>query len=150
MMERVSKGLVYVGAIFYMASMALAVANMVLRPMGHSITGTYELLGFGCAAFVALGLGFSAMERVHISVDILMGLFPKGIARVLEAMGYVIAGLCSLVSSYGIFRLALRYIEVNEVSETLQVPFYPVVLMVALGFMVFGVAFFHQSIRALR
>ena len=150
MFMRIFKALVFVGSLFFLASMGLAVANMFLRPLGHSITGAYELLGFGCAAFVSLALAFSALERVHISVDILMRFFPKGLAHVLEKVGYFIAGVCAIGSSYGLFQLALRYIDVHEVSETLQIPFYPVVFMVSLGFMAFGIAFIALALRILR
>ncbi len=147
---RLYKGLVGVGALFFIASMLLAVANMLLRPIGHSIAGSYELLGFGCAAFVALGLGFSGLEKVHIAVDIVMRFLPQRLAKYLEAMGFVISGASTMVASYGLFNLTLRYIRVHEVSETLQIPFYPVVAIVALGFLLFGLALFINAYRVIR
>ncbi len=144
------KGLVGVGALFFIASMLLAVANMVLRPLGHSIASSYELLGFGCASFVALGLGFSGIEKVHIAVDIVMRFLPERVARFLEAMGYVISGACTMVASYGIFRLSIRYLNVHEVSETLQIPFYPVVAIVALGFFLFSLCLFMNAYRVIK
>ncbi len=150
MLNWFNRSLLFLGSIFFLGSMVLAVANMILRPLGHSIPGAYELLGYGSAAFVALGLGYSGSEKVHISVDILFRLLPRGIGKWLEAFGFLISGAFFLFAVYGVGKLGIRYFRVNEVSETLQIPFYPVVFLVTLGFFLFGLNLLRSAIKAIK
>jgi len=122
-----------IAGVVLMATMVMAVMNMILRPLGHPITGSFELLGFGCAIVTALGLGYSYERRVHIAVDILFRRFPKPLRRVLALIGQLVCGAFFLAVAWKMMTLAINFKANGELSETLAIPFYPVTGLVALG-----------------
>ncbi len=115
-------------------TMIEAVANMLLRPFGHPIQGSFELMGFGAAAVAALGLANSQERKVHICVDILFSRFSPGIKHFLASLGNLLCSIFFGMAAWRISELALRLWRSGEVSETLRIPFYPFTGIVALGF----------------
>jgi len=115
-------------------TMTEAVANMVLRPFGHPIQGSFELMGFGAASVAALGLANSQEKKVHICVDILFVKFPPTLKRILASLGNILCSIFFGMAAWRITLLAIRLWRSGEVSETLRIPFYPFTAIVALGF----------------
>ena len=124
----------FIGAcIVLLLTMCMAVINMILRPLGHPITGSFELTGYGSAVAAALGLGFSQEKRYHIAVDILFKHLPGAWKRGLATLGLLASGVFFIAVSSRLFLFALDLKENGELSETLRLPFYPVVMVVSLG-----------------
>ncbi len=116
-----------------LATMLMAVANMVLRPLKMPIQGTFELLGLGGALIVAFAAGSSQQARIHIAVDILFDRFPRRLRRVLHALGDLAGGALFAIAAWQMGRFGLTLRATGEISETLGGPVYPVVFAVALG-----------------
>lgn len=144
-MKRINILLLWIGCAVFMLTMCLAILNMALRPLGHPIAGSFELMGFGCAVLTALGLGYSQETRSHISVDILFRHFPRRLRRLLNGAGSLASGLFFLAASWRIFKMALSYREYGELSETLRMPFYPVTMIAALGTLILSVNLLYQA-----
>jgi TRAP-type C4-dicarboxylate transport system permease small subunit len=121
------------GRAFLVAMMVLACANIFLRLLGHPISGHFELLGFFGACLFALNLGLTERQRGHISVDLLFNRFPARWQTVLETVGSVASMLFFGVVSWQLFVWADIIAGANEVSETLRIPFYPFMYVVAVG-----------------
>lgn len=132
--HRVNKWLLKGASIMLLLTMMQAVANMVLRPFGHPIQGSFELMGFGAAAVAALGLANSQEHKVHICVDILFVKFSPTARRILAGIGNILCSLFFGMAAWRITMLAIRLWRSGEVSETLRIPFYPFTAIVALGF----------------
>ncbi len=132
-MSSVNKFLLHAAGAILVATMAMAVLNMILRPFGHPITGSFELMGFGSAMVTALGLGFSLEKKAHISVDILFDRLPRQLRRCLALLGQVVCGLFFMAISMKMFSLSVNFMENGELSETLEIPFYPVTMIVSAG-----------------
>jgi len=122
------------GAAVLFATMLMAVANMVLRPLGFPVTGSFELMGLGCAITAALGLAMAQEHKSHISVEILFSHLPPGLRSILNAAGCIICALLFSSASWRLFQMGLTQFETGEVSETLRMPFYPAIWIVAAGF----------------
>ncbi len=147
-MKRINILLLWAGCVVFMFTMCLAIFNMILRPMGHPIAGSFELMGLGCAVLTALGLGYSQETRSHISVDILFRHFPASVKRALNGAGSLITGLFFMAAAWRIFKMALAYREYGELSETLRLPFYPITMLVALGIFVLSLNLLSQAFSA--
>ncbi len=155
-MKRFSESISSINTIFLkgagimlLLTMAEAVANMVLRPLGHPVQGSFELMGFGAAVVAALGLANSQEKKVHICVDIIYGRFPKGIRRVLAGIGNLLCALFFAMAGWRIATLALRLWASGEVSETLRIPYYPFTAVVALGFWALSLTLFIDFLTGL-
>ncbi len=147
-MSRINRFLLSFAAIVLMATMVMAVLNMILRPLGHPITGSFELLGFGSALVTGLGLGYSYEKKAHIAVDILFNRFSRPWKRALSVLGQFCCGLFFAAISWKMLTLGLSFRENGELSETLGIPFYPVTILVALGVMVLSLNLFLAAVKA--
>jgi TRAP-type C4-dicarboxylate transport system permease small subunit len=135
-MSRINSILLAAACIFLSLTICIAVINMILRPLGHPITGSFELMGYGSAMVTALGLGFSQEKKCHIAVDILFKYFSRMWKRWLCLMGLLLSSCFFLAVSIRLFIFALDLRKNGELSETLMFPFYPVVIIVSLGLLV--------------
>jgi len=147
-LERMNRFLLYCSCLVLLLTMSMAVLNMVLRPMGRPLSGSFELLGFGSALIAALGLGYSQDEKSHISVDLLFRHLSPGLQRLLEGTGLAACALFFAMAFYRIMGLAHTMYSTGEVSETLRIPYYPVVAVVAVGFLALSVTLIKDAFYA--
>lgn len=118
---------------FLVIMVVLTTANIVGRQAGMPIRGTFEIMGFLGAAVFGLSLSFSHSKKEHLYVSILFDAFPRKVQQVARCVSNL--GSIALFSALGIqlARTGLNLKAVNEVSETLRIPYYPVVLVLAFG-----------------
>ncbi len=116
-----------------LVTLGIAVVNMVMRPLGRPVQGSFELMGFGGALIAAFALGYTQERRNHISVDIVFERFGPRLKRVLDGVSHLACAVFFGLAGYRVARLGFDLIRTGEVSETLRVAFYPIVFCVALG-----------------
>jgi len=145
-MERLNRFSVSLNRVFAVGSgaavlglIALATANMVLRIVWVPVPGSYELIGFLGALAVACGLGYTQVAKGHIAVTILTDLFPAKANRALDAVNHLIGAVFFGFCAWQTALWGLEIARSGEVSQTLKIPYYPVILIVALGLAVFAV-----------
>jgi TRAP-type C4-dicarboxylate transport system permease small subunit len=122
-----------IAGIFLVLMVLLTSANIVGRQAGIPISGTFEAMGFLGAVVFGLSLAFSHSKKEHLYVSIIFDSFPKRIQRAARFVSNL--GSIVLFSSLGVqlVRNGLNLRRVNEVSETLRIPYYPVVFILAFG-----------------
>lgn len=113
--------------------MILACTNVFLRSVWEPVKGTFELMGFFGAIVAAFALGQTQIRREHIAVDFLVKRFPHRIKRYFLGLNYLIglaffALLCRQTAVWG-----TNLWQVNELSETLRIIYYPFVYAVSVG-----------------
>ncbi len=140
--ERVSRILNHVfgaaGGIALACLTGLAAANMLSRAVFRPVPGSYELIGFLCAVAVAFGMGYTQLHKGHVVVSILTERFSPGVNRVLDALNHLVgAGFFGLVS-WQTLKWGAEIARSGELSETLKIPYFPVIYGVAAGFAVFA------------
>jgi TRAP-type C4-dicarboxylate transport system permease small subunit len=125
-----------VGCVALVAMIVLAAANMILRAVWAPIPGSYELIGFLCALGAGMGLGYTQLAKGHVAVTIVTDRFSPRAVRVVEAVSHVISAGLFGCAAWQTARWGVDLARQGELSETLRIPFYPVVIAVALGFAV--------------
>lgn len=138
--KKISLGLLCLAGFFLVMMVVLACSNMVLRALWFPVKGTFELMGFSGALAAAFSLAATQRGKGHITVTLLKGRLPNWLEKALVLFSFVLSsGFFVLVGwhcgqrAFGIWRL-------GELSETLQVVYYPVVFAVAVGFIALAVA----------
>ncbi len=125
-------GLIFCGLALLTLSSVLGRA-ILARP----VPGDFEIVAMWTAVGIFLFLPWCQLQRGHIKLDLLMGLLPKGVNRVLNVTGSVIfamiAFLCAVRMSVGL----VEVIHDNDVTVILGWP-----LWIAYPFGVFGFALF--------
>jgi len=113
--------------------MSLTCLDVILRLFRKPIPGTYEIVSLLGAIAVSFAMAHTSVERGHVSVSLIVQLFPRKVQKIIESViavfGIVLFGLIAWQSVlYG-----MDCQRAGEVSLTLQLPFYPVIYGVAAG-----------------
>lgn len=128
------KGFNVVACVAVIIMMLISTADVVLRQFGKPIPGAYELVGFLGTIVVSFALGFTSSEKGHIAVELLFKRLPQRVQLGAEALTQLISFLLFGLIAYQAFIYALDIKKSGEVSATLQMPIYPFIFGMAIGF----------------
>lgn len=128
------KGFNIIAGTAVIAMMLLSTADVVLRQFGKPISGTYELVGFLGTIVVSFALGFTSLEKGHIAVELLVSKLPLRTQLAIETFTNFFSCLIFGLMTYQAVIYALDIRKSGEVSSTLQMPIYPFIFGMALGF----------------
>jgi TRAP-type C4-dicarboxylate transport system permease small subunit len=130
----VSKWLNWAAGATLVLMLLLVNANVVLRPLGLPIWGTYEIVGLMGSVVLSFALVQATYKRGHMAVEILINRFSPRVRSILSVFnslaGFVIMSLVAWQSA----RFATRVVRTGEVSATLKLPFYPFLYAIAAAF----------------
>lgn len=131
--EVLNKTLTFLAGLILIVMVLLTCANIVFRMFWVPISGTYELMGFAGALLTAFALGYTQIKKGHISVDVLVNVFPQKMQWALSAINN---GMCFIFFMLAGWQLAIKANTLRttgEVTETLRIIYYPFTYAVALG-----------------
>jgi TRAP-type C4-dicarboxylate transport system permease small subunit len=130
--------------------MLLTVADVVLRMFGRPIVGTYELVAVSGAVAIGLSLPVTSWMRGHIYVDSFVARLPRVPRAILTVTTrLLVLGLFFLVG-WNLFKYGMALRGAGEVTPTLRVPFYPVVMGVGVSCFVECVVMVADIVKVLR
>ncbi len=143
------KILVFVGGLFLVGMICLTCANIFFRVVWFPIRGTFEFMGYFGAIVTAFALAYTEMHRGHIAVDVIVNRFPQNIRKVLYVVNSFVCFVFFAIATWYIFKKATILLRTGEVTETLQIIYYPFTYAVALGFGVLSLVLLSNSIKTL-
>jgi TRAP-type C4-dicarboxylate transport system permease small subunit len=152
-MERIigylSRFCMIVGGIALLLVVLLSTGNVTMRLFSIPFAGTYEVVSFLGALVTAGALAHTQRRRDHIMVDILTDRFPPLVKRLLDVVSDALAALLFGIASWQIFAWGNKLRESGELSETLQLKFYPFVYATAAGFALLTLVLVMQMFRVI-
>ena len=113
--------------------LALAVANMVLRPFGYPFRGAYELIGFFGSLVVAFGLASSENSKSYAPISLIHVYFPPWLNRSLDIAAHTASALFFAIMAWSTASWAWSLLRSGELSETLRFNYVMFPAAVALG-----------------
>ncbi len=144
-----NKLLVFLGGLFLVAMIVLTCANIISRLIWVPIIGTFELMGFFGALVTAFALGYTQVKRGHIAVDVLVNTFPNHVKKIIQTISDLICCIFFLMAAWQLAIKATTLLKTGEVTETLQVIYYPFTYAVAFGCLVLALTLLTELIRTL-
>lgn len=143
-MDKVA-GLCVAGTVF------LVVVNVIMRAIfNRPFLGTYEYVGFSTALIVGFSLAYCAIMESHITVDLLTNQLPNGVRDVIVSLAEIISfGFVALVT-WQLVKYAGSLQSTGEVSPTTEVPLYPFIYLIALGFLALSIVALGKSVKYFR
>jgi TRAP-type C4-dicarboxylate transport system permease small subunit len=135
--EKICKQLDKAAGLCIAAVMFLVVANILLREIfSRPILGTYELVGLLTALGIGLALAHCAWQQGHIAVGFVMDRLPLKLQAGFDLLTNLLTlGFWSL-TAWQLCRYAASMAANGVVSATARIPVYPVLYLLALGFLV--------------
>ena len=152
-LERIShylnQVLICIAGLFLIAMIFLTCANVFLRFVWIPVSGTFELMGYFGAVLTACALGYTQIRRGHIAVDIVVLHFSKRAQTTLKAINYLICMVFFILAAWQISKYATTLLETGEVTETLQIIYYPFTYGVAFGCAALSLVFLVDLLKLL-
>lgn len=134
----VSRGINRISCVALVAMMAFVSINVVCRAFGHPIFGTYESVGFLLAIMVAFSIAHCAVKKGHIAVNVLEGVIPARMLPVLDTIVAILGTGLYLVLAWQCAIYAKIMWDKGELSMSMEIPFYPLIFVVAFGLFMLG------------
>jgi TRAP-type C4-dicarboxylate transport system permease small subunit len=122
--QMATKGMDLVAGTALVSIMLLTTCDVVLRYLGHPILGSYDLVSFGAAFAIGFALPRTSLEKMHISVDILVERIPKRRYIVDIATRFMAFALFVLVG-WNLFILGAGFLDTGEETMTIGIPLFP-------------------------
>jgi len=144
-----NKLLTLTGGAFLVAMILLTCANIFIRQFYIPIRGTFELMGYAGAVVAAFALGYTQFTNGHISVDVLVNIYPKPLKRVISVINHGVCCIFFTLTAWHVVQKALTLKNAGELSETLRIIYYPFTLAVAFGCFILALALFTDFLKAL-
>ena len=144
-----NQALLWIAGLFLIAMITITGANIVLRLFGLPLRGTFELMGYFGAVVTAFALGYTQIKRGHIAVDILVLRFSNKTQKILHAVNHLVCMAFFVIVTWHVYNYATTLWETGEVTETLQIVYYPFTYAVALGCLVLAFTFFVDFLKSI-
>ena len=138
-----------IAGLFMVAMIALTCANVFLRITWIPISGTFELMGYFGAVITAFAMGYTQIKKGYIAVDIVVLGFSKKTQNILNAVNAFICSGFFVLVTWQIAKYAANLRETEEVTETLQIIYYPFTYAVAFGCGALALVFFIEFLKTL-
>ncbi len=153
LLERISQALnrilLWIAGLFLIAMIAITGANIVMRLFWLPLRGTFELMGYFGAVVTAFALGYTQIKRGHIAVDIVVLRFSEKTQKILHAVNHLVCMAFFIIVTWQVFKHATTLRETGEVTETLQIVYYPFTYAVALGCLFLALTFFVDMLKSI-
>src|SRR4030042_3262182 len=107
--------------------MLITVADVILRPLGRSIVGIFELVAFAGAVVIGFSVPFTSWVRGHIYVDFFVQKFSLPVRQRVHITTRGLGIGLFVMIGWNLILMGKDLYKSGEVSSTLQMPFYPIV-----------------------
>lgn len=144
------KVLAFVAGVALTSMVLLTCANILMRLLFNvPISGTFELLGFLGAITATFALGYTQRFRMHIAVTVLVDRFSSRTKTALVILNDLMCMLFFVLAGWQTILMSNNYVRQGEVTETLQIIFYPFTYATALGCLVLALVFLNQALQTI-
>jgi len=122
--HRIASAGKYIAGGLLIAVVALTVVSVITRRFGWAFPGSYELTELLMLVTIGFALGYAALTKAHIAVDLIFSRFPHRIQMIIESLTSImgIAIVAGLVWA-GARLLQERWFV--ERTDSLGIPFAP-------------------------
>lgn len=139
-----------VGVLLLMAIMFLLVTDVILRRFFDSpFTGTFEVVQFMLVTLVYLGVAHTAVDKAHISVDLVVDRLPKPARAVFSSATTLLSLSLMVLITWRSLVKAAELWDSRECSFLLSVPLFPFYYILACGCAVLSAVLLIQLLEAL-
>ncbi len=126
----------FIAAITIFAMMLLTFTDVSLRYAIRSpITATYDITGLLGLIAISLAMGYTYLEKGHISVDFLILRVNKSFQYILRVFSCFVSLVLSILVTWRSTVYGLSLLSVGETSPTVKIPYAPFAFIIALGFL---------------
>lgn len=148
--KALSRYLFWIAGVALGCCMFLTVFDIIMRIFGRPIVGVYDIVGLLGGIFIGLAIPNSTWEKVHIRMAFFTAKvssnWKKGLMIVTRCLGIFLF----LLLAWALILYGIRLYEVGEVSLTMHLTFYPIVLGIGVSCLINSLVLLYQLIANFR
>lgn len=129
-----NQALLVIAAISLLAIMLLVVFNSLLRTIYKPFPGTVELVSWLAAITTAFALGNTQLHKAHVYIDLLFNKFSTIWKKIVHVTMLCLSAVFFLIVAWQLILYGMNLNTTGVVSETMRVPFYPLIFFAVIGF----------------
>ena len=115
------------------AMMLIVVGNILLRIFWRPIYGTYDVVMLLGSILVAFALGYCAVQKGHIAVELVILLLPKRVQAMIDSItGILSLGLFAIIA-WQCWVYGTDMWRQGEVTMSVYIPVHPFIYGVSFG-----------------
>ena len=131
----VSRVLDIIARYFLLGMMSLVVINVISRRLDFPILGTYDLVGLMLIVTAAFALAYCAVGKGHIFVGFILDRFSPRVQSIFDVVTGILAVAFFGIVTWQSAIYARMIWQTGQVTPTIHMTFYPVLYMMAAGFL---------------
>lgn len=132
--------------VLWVAELALGLAalTVIINVFGRYVfktplKGAVEIVQLLLVIIVYFSVAYTEVRKGHVTMDEVVGHFPRWIKLILTSIMYFAAGVFILIMGWQSWILAVEHTQpVLRVTDVLHLPIAPVVFVMAIGMVLFG------------
>ncbi len=129
-------------------AMFIIVANVFLRIPWNPVPGTVEIVELSGAVLYGMGIAYCAVMKGHIMVGVLVDRFSLRVQAIVDIFTTIIALYFTFMLSRELFVFAARMMSRGYTTTNLQLPVFPAIYLVAIGFVILALVLIRDLIKA--
>lgn len=129
-----------VGAIALAIMMFLFAVDVALRYIFIlPIKGSSELVELGMVVVVFLAIAYTASQKGHVAIELVVSHFSQRTQAILDVITYVLSLLFIIVLIWRVIVRADLALQQSQGTVVLNIPLYPFMYLVAFGFILLAI-----------
>lgn len=152
--------LLYVGKVIAVAAAVALMVMMVISVIDvggryiftRPLPGAKEIVGILLVISTAWAFGYTQLSKSHIRIELLTGRLPRRGKSIADIIGYFLGLVATaLVTWQGALRMwEYMHRTRGHITEILNIPYWPFMLVMVIGFAWFCVIFIRDLVTAIR
>lgn len=129
-----NRGLAWFASGSLLLMVLVVVFNAILRLFFTPFSGATEIVGWLAAITTAFGLGYTQVNRGYVDIDALVERLPGNIQKMLKRFILLVSMTFFALLAWQLTVYGMNVMKNGNLSETLWLPYYPFIYILALGF----------------
>jgi len=132
-------------------TMLVIVANIIMRSIFHNpLTGIMDYVMILTAVTIALALAACAVQNGHIAVDLVIDKFPVKVRNVIDTLTSLTSLVFWTLAAVFMLDYANNMAVTGTLFPTTQLPFAPVLVVIAAGIFALAVVILYRLLDNVR
>lgn len=156
-MKRLMAGIVNVDKALYVVAgvvlafmIVLTLFDVILRNIGHPITGSMEFIQYGGSIVFGFSIPYGTLLGAQVIVDIITQNLEPSKRRPVEVITRIVGVLLFLFVAYNFFLYGLDVRRTGERTASFRIPYYPFSFALSFGFLLQSLTIFRDLVRKVK
>ena len=128
----------------------LTLCDVILRNLGHPITGSMELIQYGGSIVFGFSVPYATWMGAQVLVDLITRKLAPNSRKGIEAVTRGIGIVLFLFVACNFFLYAMDVRRTGELTASFKIPYYPFCFAISLSFLFQSLTIFCDLVKTLK